>query len=251
MKTSRSNCAIEFCDVTKSYPLYHHISMGLKGLIFNPQKIKSFLKDKKFTAIENVSFSVEKGDCLGIVGKNGAGKSTSLGLMAGVIIPSNGIVRVNGRVAAMLELGGGFHPDLTGRDNIYLNAILLGLTKHEVDLIIEDIIEFSELGEFINEPIRIYSSGMLARLGFSVISKIEPDIIIIDEVLAVGDSSFQKKCLDVIKDFIRKKITVVIVSHNIDDIRKHCNKVAWFEEHRLKVFGNSSDVIKQYEERNN
>ncbi len=243
---NQDDIAIEFTNVTKSYPLYHNISSGLKGLILNPKKILNFFSEKKYTAIENVSFSIKKGDCVGIIGKNGAGKSTSLGLMAGVLKPSHGSVRVTGRVAAMLELGGGFHPDLTGRENIYLNAILLGLTKREVDDVVEGIIEFSELGDFINEPIRIYSSGMLARLGFSVISRIEPDILIIDEVLTVGDNSFQKKCSDVIKTFISKKITVIIVSHNINDIKNYCNKVAWFEENKLKEFGRCSDVIFQY-----
>ncbi|CAG9000101.1 MAG: Teichoic acids export ATP-binding protein TagH [Candidatus Celerinatantimonas neptuna] len=243
----KENISIEFNQVTKSYPLYHHISSGLKSLLLNPLKFYSFLKDKNYTAIEDISFYVNKGECLGLIGKNGAGKSTSLGLMAGVLRPSSGNVMVNGRVAAMLELGGGFHPDLTGLNNIYLNAILLGLTKKEVDEKINDIVSFSELEEFINEPIRIYSSGMLARLGFSIISQINPEILIIDEVLAVGDAKFQHKCLKVIESFKNNGVTVVIVSHNTDDIKKYCDKVAWFENHKLRAFGNCLDIIQQYE----
>lgn len=145
-----------------------------------------------------------------MIGRNGAGKSTSLGLVAGVLRPTEGTVTVKGRVASMLELGGGFHPELTGRENIVLNATLLGLRRKELKGKIDKIIEFSELGEFIDEPIRVYSSGMLAKLGFSVITQVDPDILIIDEVLAVGDISFQKKCIETINEFRNKGVTILL-----------------------------------------
>ncbi|EHH8807176.1 ABC transporter ATP-binding protein, partial [Escherichia coli] len=175
-----------------------------------------------------------KGEAVALIGRNGAGKSTSLGLVAGVIKPTKGTVTTQGRVASMLELGGGFHPELTGRENIYLNATLLGLRRKEVQQRMDRIIEFSELGDFIDEPIRVYSSGMLAKLGFSVISQVEPDILIIDEVLAVGDISFQAKCIQTIRDFKNKGVTILFVSHNMSDVEKICDRVVWIENHKLR-----------------
>ena len=189
------NPIIKFENVTKEYPLYHHIGSGIKSLIFHPRRAFDLLRGRKYLAIRNISFEVEKGESVALIGRNGAGKSTTLGLVAGVLKPSSGNVKVSGRVASMLELGGGFHPELTGRENIKLNATLLGLRRKEVNERIEKIIEFSELGDFIDEPIRVYSSGMLAKLGFSVISQVDPDVLIIDEVLAVGDIAFQKSVL--------------------------------------------------------
>jgi len=240
--------AIEFDNVTKRYPLYHHIGSGIKELIFNPRRALSLLSGKSYLAIENISFKINKGESVALIGRNGAGKSTSLGLVAGVIKPSLGKVHVQGRVASMLELGGGFHPELTGRENIRLNATLLGLRKHEIKRKIDDIIAFSELGEFIDEPIRVYSSGMLAKLGFSVITQVEPDILIIDEVLAVGDISFQKKCIDVINSFKKKGVTILFVSHSMGDISKVCDKVIWIENHKIKRIGSSEQVIKEYKD---
>lgn len=240
--------AIEFDNVTKRYPLYHHIGSGIKELIFNPRRALSLLSGKSYLAIENISFKINKGESVALIGRNGAGKSTSLGLVAGVIKPSLGRVHVQGRVASMLELGGGFHPELTGRENIRLNATLLGLRKHEIKRKIDDIIAFSELGEFIDEPIRVYSSGMLAKLGFSVITQVEPDILIIDEVLAVGDISFQKKCIDVINSFKKKGVTILFVSHSMGDISKVCDKVIWIENHKIKRIGSSEQVIKEYKD---
>lgn len=239
---------IEFQNVTKSYPLYHHIGSGIKELIFNPRRALSLLTGRSYLAIENINFTVNKGESVALIGRNGAGKSTSLGLVAGVMKPSSGQVNVVGRVASMLELGGGFHPELTGRENITLNAILLGLRRKELKQRMDKIIEFSELGEFIDEPIRVYSSGMLAKLGFSVISQVDPDILIIDEVLAVGDIAFQRKCLATINDFKRKGVTILFVSHNLSDVEKVCDKVIWIENHRLKDMGEASTVIAAYKQ---
>lgn len=237
---------IEFKGVTKSYPLYHHIGSGIKELIFNPKRAFSLLSGRSYLAIEDISFTVTEGESVALIGRNGAGKSTSLGLVAGVLKPTSGKVNVIGRVASMLELGGGFHPELTGRENIRLNAVLLGLRRKEINARIDKIIEFSDLGEFIDEPIRVYSSGMLAKLGFSVITQVDPDVLIIDEVLAVGDISFQRKCMDTINEFKRKGVTILFVSHNMDDIEKICDRVIWIENHRLKEIGNASSVISSY-----
>lgn len=237
---------IEFRGVTKEYTLYHHIGSGVKDLIFHPRRAFNLLRGRKYLAIENISFSVNKGEAVALIGRNGAGKSTSLGLVAGVLKPSKGYVSVKGRVASMLELGGGFHPELTGRENIKLNATLLGLRRKEVNARLDKIIEFSELGAFIDEPIRVYSSGMLAKLGFSVISQVDPDILIIDEVLAVGDISFQKKCINTINKFKTKGVTILFVSHNLSDISKICDKVIWIENHKLREIGDADSIIKQY-----
>ncbi len=237
---------IEFENVTKSYPLYHHIGTGIKDLLLHPRRAISLLRGKQYLAIENISFQIYKGEAVALIGGNGAGKSTSLGLLAGVIKPSSGKIRAHGRIASMLELGGGFHPELTGRENIILNATLTGLRRKEVLQKLPDIIEFSELGEFIDEPIRVYSSGMMAKLGFSVISQADPDILIIDEVLAVGDIAFQQKCLATIDAFKRRGVTILFVSHNMHDVRTVCDKVIWIEDHRLREIGEPNEIIDKY-----
>ncbi|WP_439212364.1 ABC transporter ATP-binding protein [Duffyella gerundensis] len=238
--------AIEFKSVTKRYPLYHHIGSGIKELIFNPKRALTLLSGRSYLAIEDISFTVYKGESVALIGRNGAGKSTSLGLVAGVIKPTSGIVKTNGRVASMLELGGGFHPELTGRENIRLNATLLGLRRKQLNERIDKIIEFSELGEFIDEPIRVYSSGMLAKLGFSVITQVDPDVLIIDEVLAVGDYAFQKKCIETINNFKAKGVTILFVSHNLSDIEKICDRVVWIENHKLRASGDAETILQQY-----
>jgi len=238
--------AIEFKSVTKRYPLYHHIGSGIKELIFNPKRAMTLLSGRSYLAIEDINFTVYKGESVALIGRNGAGKSTSLGLVAGVIKPTAGVVKTYGRVASMLELGGGFHPELTGRENIRLNATLLGLRRRQLNERIDKIIEFSELGEFIDEPIRVYSSGMLAKLGFSVITQVDPDILIIDEVLAVGDYAFQKKCIETINAFKSKGVTILFVSHNLGDIEKICDRVIWIENHKLKASGSAESLLQQY-----
>ncbi|HOJ43375.1 MAG TPA: ABC transporter ATP-binding protein, partial [Syntrophorhabdaceae bacterium] len=199
-----SDIAISFMDVTKTYPLYHHITGGLKGLIFHPVKAVKSLKSSHFLALKDISFDVKRGEAFGIMGKNGAGKSTILGLIAGVLKPTKGKIIVNGRISPLLELGAGFHPELTGRENIVLKGVLIGLTRRQIQDRMEEIIDFSELGEFIDQPVRIYSSGMLARLGFSIIANLNPDILLIDEILAVGDKDFQNKCIQRMLSFKNK-----------------------------------------------
>ena len=237
---------IVFDRVRKSYPLYHHITGGLKNLLFHLPSAVNAIRNSRYEALKDVSFEIKKGEAFGIIGKNGAGKSTILGLMAGVLKPTEGQVIVRGRASALLELGAGFHSELTGRENIVLNGIILGLTKIDVLRRLDEIIEFSELEEFIDQPIRVYSSGMLARLGFSVVAHLDPDILLIDEILAVGDIDFQKKCINKMMGFKRNGITIVFVSHSMNDIKMICDRVMWIENHTVKMLEKPETTVGAY-----
>jgi lipopolysaccharide transport system ATP-binding protein len=241
-----SDPVIIFSNVSKSYPLYHHITAGIKNFLFHLPKAVSQMKNSRFQALKDISFEVYKGETFGIIGRNGAGKSTTLGLIAGVLKPSKGKVSVKGRISPLLELGAGFHPELTGRENIMLNGVLMGLTRAEVLRKMDEIIEFSELREFIEQPIRTYSSGMLARLGFSVVASLDPEILLIDEVLAVGDLNFHRKCLDKMSSFKKRSVTMVFVSHSMTDVERICDRVAWIENHTIKMLGDPKNVIASY-----
>jgi lipopolysaccharide transport system ATP-binding protein len=238
--------AILFDRVSKSYHLYHPMTGGIKSFLFHlPEAVKT-LKDSRYEVLREVTFQVGKGESLGIIGRNGAGKSTLLGLIAGIIKPTKGKITVQGRIAPLLELGGGFHPELTGRENIVMNGVLLGLTKNEVFQKMDEIVEFSELGDFIDQPIRIYSSGMLARLGFSVVANLDPEILLIDEILAVGDMEFQKKCLKKMMDFKKSGVTMVFVSHSMENIKLLCDRVIWIDRRTIKMEGAPEKVIPHY-----
>ncbi len=237
---------IVFDHVYKSYSLYHHITGGSKNLLFHLPSALNSIKNSRYEALKDISFEVYRGEALGIIGKNGAGKSTILGLVAGVLKPTEGRVIVKGRIAPLLELSAGFHPELTGRENILLNGVILGLTRAEVLRKLDEIIEFSELGEFIDQPIRVYSSGMLARLGFSVVAHLDPDILLIDEILAVGDLEFQKKCIDKMMGFKKSGVTMILVSHSMSDITRICDRTLWIENHSVKMIGKTEKVIIQY-----
>jgi len=237
---------IVFDNVSKRYPLYHHVTGGIKNFLFHLPKAVNSIKNSRFEALRNISLEVHKGEALGVIGKNGAGKSTILGLLAGVLKPSTGEVVVKGRVSPLLELGAGFHPELSGRENIILNGVLMGLTRADVSKRMEEIIEFSELHTFIDQPIRVYSSGMLARLGFSVVAHLDPEILLIDELLAVGDGQFQTKCLDKMMGFKKSGVTIVFVSHSMRDVERICDRVAWIEDHTIKMLGNTKDVVSNY-----
>jgi lipopolysaccharide transport system ATP-binding protein len=235
---------VAFKQVSKSYTLIN--TGGIKTFLFNIfTQVKDYQK-KRFSALQDVSFTIYDKEVVGIIGRNGAGKSTTLGLMAGVLAPTSGEVFVQGRIAPLLELGAGFHHDLTGRENIKLNALLLGLTKRQVDERLDDIIAFSELDAFIDQPIRMYSSGMLARLGFSIAVHTEPEILLIDEVLSVGDQQFQAKSAKKIHEFKEKGITIIFVSHDVHAVETICDKVIWIENHQVKMIGNATEVVKEY-----
>ena len=236
---------VEFKNVYKYYTLLN--TGGIKNFILHFIKHIKIIKKNKILALENISFTVRDKEVVGIIGKNGAGKSTTLGLIAGVLAPTQGSVKVNGKIAPLLELGAGFHPDLTGKENIILNGILLGMTKKEIMDKLDSIIEFSELGEFINEPIRIYSSGMLSRLGFSVAVHVDPDILLIDEVLSVGDFKFQEKSKNKIYEFKQKGKTIIFVSHDIGTIKDLCTKVIVINNHKLIYEGDVEKGVEIYE----
>lgn len=197
--------------------------------------------------MRDITFDILPGECVGIIGRNGSGKSTLLKIIARIIQPTSGEIRVTGRVSALLELGAGFHPDLTGRENIYLNASVLGLTKEETEGLFDDIVEFSELGEFIDMPVKHYSSGMYMRLGFSVAIHVRPDVLIVDEILAVGDQSFQAKCLDRIAEMKRQGQTILYISHDIRTIAQLCNHVIWLEHGEVRMSGPTESVLDHYQ----
>jgi len=200
----------------------------------------------RFNALKNISFSVEPGESVGIVGSNGAGKSTLLSLIAGLVQPDRGTVSVKGRVAALLELGSGFHPDLTGAENVGLNAALLGLSRSETRRAYGAIVEFAELAEFMTEPLRTYSAGMAMRLAFSIAVNASPDILLIDEVLAVGDQAFQAKCMERVQEFRRQGKTIVCVSHSTELIGRLCSRSLWLDRGDLLLDGPAADVTDAY-----
>ncbi len=242
----RREKAVIFDRVSKSYPLYHHITGGFKKFLFDLPHAVDEMKNSRYEALRGITFEIFRGETFGLIGRNGAGKSTLLGLMAGVLRPSGGRVTVNGRVSPLLELGAGFHPELTGKENIMMNGVLLGLTRREVADKLEEIIDFSELGEFIRQPIRMYSSGMLARLGFSIVASLDPEILLIDEILAVGDIRFQKKCHERMAYFKRQGVTIVFVTHSMEEVKRICDRAALIEDHVLKKIGAPDSIVAEY-----
>ena len=234
---------IKVNEVTKSYNLYNKPIDRLKESM-------SFIRRKSyhvdFKALNSISFSVNKGECFGIIGTNGSGKSTILKIITGVLQPTTGSVEVNGRVSALLELGAGFDLELTGRENIYLNGAVLGYTKKFLNSKMNEIIEFSELGDFIEMPIRNYSSGMMARLAFSIASVVNPEILIVDEILSVGDATFQKKSRNRMEELMNGGATVLFVSHDIEQIEELCDKVIWLEHGTCKMFGDTKEICALY-----
>ena len=238
---------IRFENVTKEYPLGAINVSGVKDFLLHlPKYLRERRKRRRFRALHSVSFQVEKGECFGVIGRNGSGKSTTLGLIAGVLRPTLGRVETQGHICPLLELGAGFHSELTGRENILMNGILLGMTREQVMDRMEDIIAFSELGEFIERPIRVYSSGMVARLGFSVVVHLDPEILLIDEVLAVGDQAFQEKCLRKMVEFRDAGVTMVYVSHSMDTVEEICSRVALIEKGELVSAGAPHETISEY-----
>ncbi len=201
-----------------------------------------------FMAVNGISFNVHRGEVLGLVGHNGAGKSTLLKLVAKVLVPTKGRVLVKGKVAPLLEFGAGFHPELTGRENVYLNGALLGFTRTEMDEKFDRIVEFAELSDFIDAPMRTYSSGMWARLGFAVATDVQPDVLIVDEILSVGDASFQEKSLARMKSFHKQGAAILLVSHNLDMVKEMCHRVVWIDHGNLLREGDPEEIVTAYQE---
>ncbi|MEE8488389.1 MAG: ABC transporter ATP-binding protein [Gemmatimonadota bacterium] len=239
---------IQFDAVTKSFPVPSSVGQTFKQMILNlPRYLAERRRKEQFVALRNLSLDVRRGECLGVIGPNGSGKSTLLSLMAGVLQPTTGVVRTAGWICPLLELGAGFHSELTGRDNVLLNGVLLGLTRRQVCERFDQIAEFSGLSEFLDRPLRMYSSGMVARLGFSVAVHMDLDILLVDEVLAVGDEVFQHKCLERMAQFHARGVTMVFVSHQLDQIRKIANRVAQLDRGRIAAIGPTEQIVTQYE----
>jgi len=235
---------IRIKNIGIKFRLFHEKATTLKEFFFNFLKRKQHYED--FWALRNINFDVQKGETIGIIGENGSGKSTLLKILAGIYQPDEGTVEIKGRIASLLELGAGFHEELTGKDNIYLNGSILGLSKKKIQSIYDDIVQFAGLEKFINIPIKKYSSGMKVRLGFAIAINIEPDILLIDEVLAVGDEAFQSKCYEKLNQIKRRGITLVFVSHDMNAVRRLCDRVFLLREGRVYEQGESINVIKYY-----
>jgi ABC-2 type transport system ATP-binding protein/lipopolysaccharide transport system ATP-binding protein len=237
--------SIELQNISVSYRLVRERPHSFQEFVIN------YIKGKRtetwtLWALWDISLTITKGESLGIIGSNGAGKSTLLKVISGVLKPMEGRVRVEGTIASLIELGAGFDPELTGRENIYLHAAILGFSKKEIDAAYQSIIEFSELQDFIGTPLKNYSSGMVARLGFSIATEVHPQILIIDEVLAVGDAHFNKKSKERIEQFREKGVTILFVSHNMEDISYLCDRVVWLTNGKIQAIGTPEKVIADY-----
>jgi lipopolysaccharide transport system ATP-binding protein len=239
---STSAPAVVVDDVSKRFRLYREKPSSLKERF---TRLKGSVHED-YWALRNVSLEVPRGTTYGLIGHNGSGKSTLLRLMAGIHRPTSGRIDVDGRVSALLELGAGFHPELTGRENIYLNGSILGLGRREINGKIDDIIEFAGIDEFIDSPVKIYSSGMFVRLGFSVAVHVEPDILIVDEVIAVGDEDFQRRCFDHLYRLRNSGATIIMVTHSLNLVQSMCDRAAWLDHGGLRAVGSAPDVVHKY-----
>ena len=240
--------AIEVVDVRKTYRKYSRRKQfaTLKSAILSGSMVSDLSPADSFNALNGVSFSVPAGSTFGILGRNGSGKSTMLKLVAGITKPTAGHVTVNGRISALIELGAGFHPEISGRENVFINGIMLGLSKREITRRFDEIVEFAELEDFIDAPVKTYSSGMYVRLGFAVAVHVDPDVLLVDEVLAVGDESFSHKCIDKFAEFRRRGKTILLVTHQLGLIERFCDEALWLDEGRSKGIGDPRRVVAAY-----
>ena len=238
----KNKYAIEVKDMTKNFKIYSDKPSTLKErLVFwnkNNKEIRSVLK--------NINLNINKGETVALIGTNGSGKSTLLKLMTKIIYPTKGSIKTNGKLTSLLELGAGFHPDFTWRENIYFNASIFGLTKDEIESRMEDIISFSELEEFIDNPIRTYSSGQYMRLAFSIAINVDADILLIDEILAVGDQHFQDKCFAKLKELKESNKTIIIVTHNLYQVKELCTRAVWIYNGEIRMDGNPEKIVDEY-----
>lgn len=240
--------AIRFENISKCFALHQHRPHSLQETLIRlvPWRRQAPTPTEEFWALRDVSFEVADGETVGLIGPNGVGKSTVLKLISRILEPTSGRIEVNGRVGALLELGAGFHPDLTGRENVYLNASMMGLNRQEVDRRFDEIVAFSELEPFIDVPVKHYSSGMYVRLGFAVAVHTDPEILLVDEVLAVGDAAFQRKCYERIDQLRGAGLTLLFVSHSADTVRSLCSRALWLDSGTLVADGSAESVVQRY-----
>ena len=241
-RVNESNDAIVVENVYKKFKLVYDKPYTLKERLVFWKNVKVGYHE----VLKNVNLEIKKGETVALIGVNGSGKSTLLKLMTKIIYPNAGKITVNGKLTSLLELGAGFHPDFTGRENIYFNASIFGLTAAEIDKRVQDIIDFSELGEFIEAPVRTYSSGMYMRLAFAVAINVDAEILLIDEILAVGDQHFQDKCFKKLEDLKKSGKTIVIVSHSLNSVKKLCDRAVWLYNGEIRKDGKTSEVIDEY-----
>lgn len=238
----KNNIAINITNVTKTFKLYSDKPNTLKERLVRGRKNKTEAR----VILDNINLEIKKGETVALIGVNGSGKSTLLKLMTKIIYPNKGKVETNGKLTSLLELGAGFHPDFTGRENIYFNAAIFGLTRREIDKRLDAIIEFSELGELIDSPVRTYSSGQYMRLAFSVAINVDAEILLIDEILAVGDQHFQDKCFNKLKELSESDMTIVIVSHSLESLKELCKRAIWINNAKVALDDNCTKVIDEY-----
>ncbi len=238
-----NNPIIKFNKVTKNFSRNNHKTFKefLPALFMGEQTVD------KFTALKDISFEIKTGECVGIIGPNGSGKSTILKLIAGVMTPSSGTVAVKGKISPLIELGAGIHPELTGRENIYLNGAILGLKRKQIEDNLQSIINFSEISEFIDQPVKHYSSGMYMRLAFSIAIHVDPEILIVDEILAVGDADFQAKCFSKMEEFKKRGVTIIFVSHSLTQIQSFCTRAIYINHHTIQIDGKPDVVCSKYQ----
>ncbi len=237
-----TDAAVSVEHVSKRFRMYHERNDSLKSMVMRGKK--SVHED--FWALKDVSFEVPHGTTFGLIGKNGSGKSTLLKCLAKILWPEEGSITARGKQASLLEVGSGFHPELSGRENVFLNGSILGMSRKEVARKFDEIVSFSGVGHFIDQPVKNYSSGMYVRLGFSVAVAVTPDILVVDEVLAVGDATFQKRCRTKFKEMKEEGRTVILVSHSMSTVKDMCDEVAWLNEGELKMIGKTDDVVSAY-----
>lgn len=233
---------IRFDSVTKDFSLQTQKTFKefLPALFMGEKTVN------RFTALKEISFEIQKGDCVGIIGPNGSGKSTILKLIAGVMSPTAGTIDVHGKISPLIELGAGMHPELTGRENIYLNGAILGLKRKQIDQHFQSIVDFSELLEFIDQPVKHYSSGMYMRLAFSIAIHVDPEILIVDEILAVGDTAFQSKCFGKMEEFKNRGVTIIFVSHSLGQVQSFCTRAIYLNHHQIQYDGSPTEAATRY-----
>lgn len=239
-----NNVVIDIQDVTKEYKVFDSPRQRLIYSVLHNKKYEP----KIFKATSNINFTIKKGEILGIIGRNGAGKSTLLKMITGVSFPTTGKIDVKGRISSLLELGAGFNPELTGMENIYFQGSLLGISKDDMTKKVPDILSFASIGDFIHQPVKNYSSGMFARLAFATAINVDPDILIVDEVLAVGDIAFQFKCIEKMKEFAKKGVTIIFVTHSMMSLYRFCNRAIWIDGGKMIMDGTVEDVVPRYED---